>query len=96
MRKNLLQKQDVQRVSKGLHTFNSIEDSELRNRNRGVTMANLFEDNIKKGSRSVSQRGAAMILGYFAGVPEVDKKPTYQAYKQTMVQRGFEEAANAG
>lgn len=72
-----------------LNTFDEVQDNRIRNRNRAVTLANLFEDHMEPNKRVTSQKGAALILAYFAKLPDDDKKTVYEDYKKVMLERGF-------
>ena len=54
--------------------FNHVQDSELRNHNRAVYIANMYEDNTPKGTKAVNQLGAIRIMKYFSEIPKEDKK----------------------
>lgn len=69
--------------------FNDIDDVELRNRNRAVVLANIAEDHIDRKSKRVSIKGANLILGYFANVPEEDREDVKNKFSDNMKQRGF-------
>lgn len=73
-----------------LTMFNDVENNRIRNRNRAVTLANLFEDHMEAGSRCTSKIGGSLILAYFGKVPEEDRKAVYEDYKLVMSERGFE------
>lgn len=72
---------------KGFSLFNDIEDAELRNRNRGVVLANIATNHSKKGK--VSPGAAGLILGYFDKVPGEDRGSVTQYFQSFMAERGF-------
>lgn len=74
---------------KGFGLFNDIDDAALRNRNRAVVLANLAEDNTDRKSHRVSQKGVALILGYFMQLPEDERKDVHDRFSDNMRQRGF-------
>lgn len=72
---------------KGFELFNDIEDSELRNRNRAVVLANMAEDHTK--DRRINAKGAGLVIGYFSQVPEQDRDIVRAKFATAMQQRGF-------
>lgn len=72
---------------KGFSLFNDIEDAELRNRNRAVVMANIAKDHNRNGL--INAAGAALIIGYFDRVPQVDRGSVLKTYVQRMYEEGF-------
>lgn len=73
---------------KGFELFNDIEDEALRTRNRAVVLANMAEDYINKEKR-ITPKGALLILGYFANIPEAERASVRDAFSNNMKQRGF-------
>ncbi len=69
--------------------FNDVKDSRIKNRNRAVIMANLFEDNVPFGEKTTSGIGGALVMQYFAKVPDEDKSKVLGDYKSVMLERGF-------
>lgn len=76
---------------KGFALFNDIEDAELRNRNRGVVLANIAEDNMT--GQVINGKGAVLVLGYFNAVPEYERKSVKMEFVKSMISRGFKLAA---
>lgn len=72
---------------KGFELFNDLEDQFLRNQNRGVVLANIAEDNAQ--DQRISNRGAMLILGYFASIPEEDRDEVRMRFANTLRQRGW-------
>lgn len=72
---------------KTLSLFNDIEDQALRTRNRAVILANISEQYTK--DRKITAKGAALVIGYFNEVPDVEKKEVMAAYEQQMKERGY-------
>lgn len=75
---------------KGYALFNEIEDPILRNRNRAVVLSNVAIDHTKKATKRISPRGAAIVLGYFNSIPDVDKPDVQERFKQRMFEEGYE------
>lgn len=67
--------------------FNDIEDHTIRNYNRGVTMANIFEDHPAEGG--VSASGMAELINYFKQISDVEKGAVIECFRVTMESRGF-------
>jgi hypothetical protein len=76
---------------KGFSLFNDIEDTFLRNRNRAVVLTNLASDHTKE--RKISNKGAALILGYFNALPAEDRKDVQEKFKANMESKGYVLAA---
>jgi len=74
---------------KGYALFNDIADSDLRNRNRAVVLSNVAIDHTKKATKRISPRGAAIVLGYFNSLPDVDRQDVQERFKQRMFENGF-------
>lgn len=74
---------------KGYALFDEIEEQGLRVRNNAVTMANIFEDNLK--GNTVSPKGAALLLGYFDKVKVLDKDLVVKSFRSNMKERGYAE-----
>ena len=72
---------------KTLPLFSDIEDVELRARNRAVVLANVSEQYTKQNK--ITAKGAAIVLGYFNTVPDVDKRDLMAAYEGQMRERGY-------
>jgi hypothetical protein len=76
---------------KGFALFNDIEDAELRNRNRGVVLANIAQDNMN--GDVINAKGAMLVLGYFNQVPEYERSKVKKNFVDNMLSRGFKLAA---
>lgn len=74
---------------KGYDLFNDIDDETLRTRNRAVVLANIAEDNMNKESR-ITPKGASLVMGYFAAIPEQERAIVFEKFKQSMQERGFQ------
>ena len=72
---------------KTLPLFNDIEDEELQSRNRAVIMANVSEQ-YTRGNK-ITAKGAALILGYFNCIPDVERKAVQEKYIVAMKERGY-------
>jgi hypothetical protein len=73
-----------------LSTFDDIENELLRKRNRGVVMANIFEDNLVTGSKDkISTIGTKLLLSYMSKIPLEERKSTFLSFKEQMQLRGF-------
>lgn len=75
-------------VYKGYPLFNELEDVALRNRNRGVILANIAEDHTTK-ERKISLKGTALLMGYFQSIPEDQRKDCTKSFADNMNARGF-------
>jgi hypothetical protein len=73
---------------KGFELFMDIDDVNLRNRNRAVVLANLADDN-RGPERTISPKGAALMLGYFQEIPEADRADVMDRFKIQMMDRGY-------
>ena len=73
---------------KGFDTFEDIEDSTLRNRNRAVVLSNIAEDSSR--NKKISPGGAGLIIGYFNVIPAEDKREVKEMFVSVMNQRGFQ------
>ena len=72
---------------KGYSLFNDIEEDALRIRNRAVVMANIAEMHTKQ--QKVTAKGAALLVGYFTLVPDVEKKTVMERFGEFMKERGY-------
>ncbi len=77
---------------KGYSLFNDIEDKALQTRNRAVIMCNIIEQNTKK--RLITPRGAALVLGYFQAIPEVERKEVQDKFDVMIKERGYATKSN--
>lgn len=71
------------------NSFNDIEDAELRARNRGVILANIYQDNELENTRNTSQKGVAELFNYFQSIPPHERKLAYDYFKGIMLERGY-------
>lgn len=78
---------------KGLTLFNDVADPELRARNRGVIMANIFEQNLDPVAKKVSPRGLSLIVGYFNSLVMFDRRKAKEAFEEVLIQRGIKHAS---
>jgi hypothetical protein len=72
---------------KGFCLFNDVENEVLKSRNRAVVLSNIAEANIKE--RRINSKGVALILGYFNQIPQDERTPVKERFKETMIERGF-------
>lgn len=72
---------------KGYSLFNDIEDAALRIRNRAVVLANIAEYHTKQ--QRITPKGAAMLVGYFKEVPDIEKKSVMERFGEFMRERGY-------
>ena len=86
-REETMQEQQQKNDYKGFSLFNDIEDVSLRNRNRGVIMANILEDNFFKGK--VSAKGASLLINYVECIPQDQRKATMASFVEQANERGF-------
>lgn len=77
----------MQNEYKGFSLFNDIDDSDLRNRNRAVILANIAESHIK--DKKISPSGAGLILRYFSLIPGDEREVVKDKFQVAMQQRGF-------
>lgn len=68
--------------------FSNIEDPKLRARNRGVVMANIFQDYEGEGE-VITKQGAAVLFSYFKSIPNTEKALAYAEFKNAMKDRGY-------
>lgn len=69
-------------------TFDHIQDEELKARNRGVMMANIYEDNIINGN-NLSMSGTKAMISYFNRIPNDEKVKARAAFASAMRERGY-------
>lgn len=67
--------------------FNNIKDRGLRARNRGVILANIYEDSMVKGKLPPS--GMKHLLSYFQAVPDEEKAEAYAEFQVQMTERKY-------
>lgn len=72
---------------KGYSLFNDVEDFQLRAHNRGVTMANMFEEHVKGGA--VPPHKAALILEYFKTIPLTERTSAMEVFEKVLRDRGL-------
>lgn len=77
---------------KGYSLFNDVADENLRNSNRARVMLNIFEQYTKIGK--ISQKGAALVLGYFANLPEKERQAPHDILSQMLKERGYAAQSN--
>lgn len=68
--------------------FNHIEDPKLRAKNRGTTMANIFQDH-EGENQNLSQKGASVLFKYFNDIPATEKALAYACFQEAMADRGY-------
>lgn len=83
-KENLMQNQNEY---KGYSLFNDIDDVTLRNRNRGVVLANIAEGNTK--DKKVSPKGASLILGYFSNILPAERRSVQDCFVESMRSKGY-------
>lgn len=74
---------------KGFSLFNDIEDAKLRDLNRAITMTNIVEMNFNEKEQKISQKGTALIIGYFNQVNPAHRKEVGKMFERFLQQRGF-------
>lgn len=72
---------------KGYSLFNDVEDFELRSRNRGVVMANIFEEHLRDGVLSPVKAG--LILEYFSRIPPTERSLAKDMFEAMLLERGL-------
>ncbi len=77
---------------KGYSLFSDIEDKKLQTRNRAVIMCNIIEQYTK--NNLITPKGAALMIGYFHSIPEVERKEVYTEFERQVKERGY--ATKAG
>ena len=65
--------------------FNEIKDEGLRARNRGVILANIYEDSMVNSKLPPS--GMKTMLVYFKSIPEEERGRAYAEFQVQMTQR---------
>lgn len=73
----------------GYSLFNDVEDAVLRAFNRGRVVANMFEQHMDKTTRKINRRGAALVFGYFAQIPEDERKEAHHFLNQQLAKDGY-------
>ena len=71
----------------GYSLFNDVKDIELRNKNRGGVMANIFEDYGKGGS--MSAQGSHTMMQYFTDIPPLDRSRACSSFTDELNKRGY-------
>lgn len=74
---------------KGFSLFNDIEDETLRDRNRGVTMANIVEMNYDNKAKKITPKGASLVIGYFNQIALEQRKKVSLVFERFLKERGF-------
>jgi len=72
---------------KGFSLFNDIEDSDLRNRNRAVVLANIADSTSK--AKKISPNGMGLILCYFSKIDKTERKDVMSRFVTIMQERGY-------
>lgn len=72
----------------GYSLFNDIKDSSLRDRNRGVVMANMMEANLVRGK--VNVRGMHSMLKYMSLIPLAERSGAMENLKAQLKERHIE------
>ena len=72
---------------RGYALFNDVEDSYLRNRNRGVVLANMTESGMN--GTSLRHASTADIIGYFSSVPDEEKRATLESMTEILAERNI-------
>ncbi|QDP53349.1 MAG: hypothetical protein Unbinned6805contig1000_11 [Prokaryotic dsDNA virus sp.] len=67
--------------------FEEIEDEGLRARNRGVIMANIYEDTSMEGKTPPS--GMKALVAYFMAVPKEERERAYAEFQVQMTERKY-------
>ena len=75
----------------GYSLFNDVEDKVLQNQNRAVTLFNITEDYTK--DRSVTARGADLILTYYKNLPNFDMPIVRELYSELLAKHGYKVTA---
>lgn len=76
-------------MSEAYNLFEDIKDEGLRARNRGVVLANIYEDSLVGGKTPPS--GMKALLSYFQSIPveEEQRERAYAEFQQQMTERSF-------
>ena len=74
---------------KGFSLFNDIEDETLRDRNRGVTMANIVEMNYDNKAKKITPKGASLVIGYFNQIALEQRKQVSLVFERFLKERGL-------
>jgi len=76
-------------MSEAYNLFEDIKDEGLQARNRGVVLANIYEDSLVKGKTPPS--GMKSLLGYFQAIPlkEGQRERAYAEFQVQMTERSF-------
>jgi len=65
--------------------FNDIKDEGLRARNRGVMLANIYEETSVNGK--IPPSGMKHLLNYFNSIPLEERERTYAEFQVQMTER---------
>lgn len=71
----------------GYSLFNEVENEEVRNRNRGRVMLNMYEDHCRDGV--VDAAGLAIILGYFKEIPSAERAAALEMFTALCQHKGY-------
>ncbi len=74
-------------MSEAYNLFNDIEDEGLRARNRGVILANIYEDGVVDGKTPPS--GMKNLLSYFKSIPYEGRERAYAEFQVQMTERKY-------
>lgn len=69
--------------------FEDIENDELRARNRGVIMANIYEDNATVNGNKLTMEGTKAIVKYFTRIPLDERHMAREAFQNSLTERGI-------
>lgn len=82
-----MQKNDEVSSYKGYSLYNDVEDHGIKSSNRGAILANILEEHIQ--NNKVSNRGLALILGYFNSLLPIDRRSVKEAFEGHLIKRGI-------
>lgn len=71
----------------GYSLFLEVEDFDLKARNRGAVLTNIFEDHSEKDK--VSSQGARMMMEYLQEIPSLEREVVYREFVKTLAKRGY-------
>ena len=72
----------------GTSLFNDVEDIQLRDRNRGVVLANIYEDNMSD-SKKMNQKGLNILAAYYRAIPTDERPEAYNGMFVELCKRGI-------
>ena len=91
MLENVKHRRRIITMSEVYSLFEDVKDEALRNRNRGVIMANIYEDNLLNGN-NVSMTGVKQVVSYYNRIPKDERLEAMDAFRNCMRERGYEVA----